>query len=331
MMPRLIALAAPAAVAAAALTGAAAQAATLNSTTSLARNHDQVVAYFDLFHNPFNKAKNGVTLNYKGGPEVIPNRKQGAALKRGVIDFMFGPSTYYASEVPETRVVTLSNRPHEELRRNGAYDLLQVAWAKGLNARIVAHPFYGGSTFHVYLRSEPRISEKTGLDLNGLKLRSTPAYVPFMKAMGATAVSISPGEVYTALQRGVVDGLAWPEGGVAVYGWQAYIKYRVGPGFWRSSSMVVINLDKYKSMTKKERDVIDAAGLEFEKTSGAYLRKLADADNAKVFKAGVKPIDLDGKAGTAFTSTVYNATWEAARKYDLAVSYDKLKALLLSE
>lgn len=310
---------------------AGAQAATINVTTSLQRNHDQVVAYFKLFHDPVNKANNGITLIYKGGPEAIPNRKQGAALKRGVIDFVFGPSTYYAGEVPETRVVTLSNRPQQELRRNGAMDLLQVAWAKGLNAHIVAHPFYGGSTFHVYLRHAPKISEKTGLDLTGVKLRATPAYVPFMKAMGATTISISPSEVYTALQRGVVDGLAWPEGGVAVYGWQEFIKYMVGPGFWRSSSMAVINLDKYKSMTKKERDALDAAGIEFEKKSGPYLRKLADIDNAKVFKAGVKPMDLTGKAGAAFTRTVYQATWEAAKKYRLAVSYDKLKRLLLAD
>lgn len=331
-MPRFTSFTAPAGIAIAALLAAsAAHATSLSTTTSLARNHDQVEAYFKLFHDPMNKVDNGITLNYKGGPEVIPNRKQGAAIKRGVIDFMFGPSTYYASEVPETRVVTLSNRTHEELRANGAYDLLQVAWEKGLNARIVAHPFYGGSKFHVYLRDEPKVSEKTGLDLSGLKLRATPAYVPFMRAMGATAVAISPGEVYTALQRGVVDGLAWPEGGVAIYGWHEYIKYRVGPGFWRSSTMAVINLDKYKSMTKKERDVLDAAGLEFEKTSGAYLRKLANIDNAKVFKAGVKPIDLEGKAGAAFTNTVYEATWEAARKYKLAVSYEKLKTLLLTE
>ena len=85
------------AAAATMLVGAAAEAAKLNVTTSLTRTHDQVVAYFDLMHTPMNKANGPVTLNYKGGPEVIPNRKQGAAVKRGVIDMMFGPSGYYAA------------------------------------------------------------------------------------------------------------------------------------------------------------------------------------------------------------------------------------------
>ena len=64
-------------ISAIAMLAGAAEAATLNVMTSLNRNHDQVVAYFDLMHTPMNKAKGAVTLNYKGGPEVTPNRKQG--------------------------------------------------------------------------------------------------------------------------------------------------------------------------------------------------------------------------------------------------------------
>ncbi len=68
-------------------------------------------------------------------------------------------------------------------------------------------------------------------------MRTTPLYTPFFKAMGATTKNISPAEVYTALERGVVDGLAWPEGGVAFRGWQKYIKFKVGPAFFRSTTI----------------------------------------------------------------------------------------------
>ena len=86
-----------------------------------------------------NKANNGITLDYKGGPEVIPNRKQGAALKRGVIDMMFGPSVYYAGLVPCARVIGLSNVGQATLRKNGGWAELQDCWAKGLNAKLLAH------------------------------------------------------------------------------------------------------------------------------------------------------------------------------------------------
>ncbi|MFL2668359.1 MAG: TRAP transporter substrate-binding protein DctP [Alphaproteobacteria bacterium] len=314
---------------AAMLAGVAAEAATLTVTTSLNRNHDQVVAYFDLMHNPMNAAKGAVTLKYKGGPEVIPNRKQGAALKRGVIDFMFGPSGYYAGLVPCARVVALSTQPQSVIRKNGGWDVLQNCWKEGLNGKILAHPFYNSGNFHVYLIDPPRKDKKTGLSLKGFKMRSTALYHPFMKAMGAMPINISPGDVYTSLERGLVKGLAWPEGGIFRYGWTKYIKYRIGPGFWRSSTMAVVNLDAYNKMTKKERDSLDAWGLKFEKASTPYMRALADKDNVKVFGAGVKAIDLPGEYGKAFTKTVMGSTWAAAEKKVPAKFFKPLKKLLL--
>jgi len=315
--------------AAAMLAGTAAQAATLNVTTSLTRTHDQVVAYFDLMHTPMNKAKGPVTLNYKGGPEVIPNRKQGAALKRGVIDMMFGPSGYYAGLVPCARVVALSTQPQATIRKNGGWDVLQKCWKDGLNSRLLAHPFYNSGNFHIYLIDKPILNKKTGISLKGFKMRSTALYHPFMKAMGGVPINISPGDVYTSLERGVVKGLAWPEGGIHRYGWTKYIKYRVGPGFWRSSTTAVINLDVYNKLTKKEKDFVDAWGLKFEKESTPYMRDLAHKDNGKIFADGVTAIDLKDEYGKAFTNTVMGSTWDAAsKKIDAKVFADLKKYLL---
>lgn len=49
---------------------------------------------------------------------------------------------------------------------------------------------------------------KTAADLKGLKIRmiETPTYVAALNAMGASATPMAFGEVYTALQTGVLDG-----------------------------------------------------------------------------------------------------------------------------
>lgn len=309
----------------------AVQAATLTVTTSLIKSHDQSVVYFKDFQDPLNNASNGITLNYKGGPEVIPNRKQGAALKRGVIDLMFGPSVYYAGLVPCARVIALSNVGQATLRKNGGWAALDKCWQKGLNGKLLAHGMEGATEFHVYLAEDykSRISEKTGLNLKGYKMRSTAGYHPFMKVMGAIPINISPGDVYTSLERGLVKGLAWPEGGVARYGWSKFIKYRVGPGWWRTSSTVVMNMDVYNKLTKKERDAVHAQSIKYETDSIASLRKLVKIDNAKVFASGVKPVDLKGKAAKAYLDTVYGATWDSAKKKMPAATYNELRALLL--
>lgn len=301
---------------------------TLKVSTCLARNHDQIVIYFKHFHEPVNKADNGITLRYLGGPEITPNTKQGAAVQRGLIDMIVCPSAYYSGMVPEALLPSISNQGHRELRANGAYDLLQEAWANGANMRIIAWPYWQGTMFHMYLTEEPKIGRKTGIDLSGLKMRSTALYNPFLKAMGATPVVISPGDVYTSLQRGVVSGLVWPEGAITKYGWQEFIKYRIEPGFWRSSSMVTMNLDKYKAMPKKEREALDAAGLKLEDESGPAQRKIVEIDNKKVFAAGVKVVKLEGETATNYLATVSDSVWDDAKKRKFTVSYDKLRALL---
>ena len=81
--------------------------------------------------------------------------------------------------------------------------------------------------FHLYL-TKPI----TKPDLTGFKIRITPVYRDFFTALGATVVQTAPGEVYTALERGVVDGYGWPIGGIFDFGWHEKTKYRVDPGFY---------------------------------------------------------------------------------------------------
>jgi TRAP-type C4-dicarboxylate transport system substrate-binding protein len=56
-----------------------------------------------------------------------------------------------------------------------------------------------------------------------MKIRSTGLYNPFLVAMGATTIVMAPGDVYAGLERKVVDGLAWPWGSIAKYGWQRFL------------------------------------------------------------------------------------------------------------
>ena len=71
--------------------------------------------------------------------------------------------------------------------------------------------------------------------------------------------------------------------------------------------MVVMNLQKWKSLSQKDKDTMTAAGIQYEATSGATLRGRADIDNAKVFKAGVQQVNLKGEYAKAYLSTISGA------------------------
>ena len=66
----------------------------LKVTTALGSQHDQSTAFFETFMKKMKEDESLVKLKYLGGPEVTPNRKQGPAMKRGLIDIIMSPSTY---------------------------------------------------------------------------------------------------------------------------------------------------------------------------------------------------------------------------------------------
>ena len=320
----------PAAVVMASWALPAQSATTLKVSSCLQRSHDQIDAYFDTFHKPINanSKTTGLKLRYLGGPEVTPRQKQAPALKRGLIDIIVCPTPYYGGLLSEARLPGVHNKSYEEMRANGAMDMLRTAWRKGLNAHILAWAGFKASSFFIYTKFKPKFSTKTGLDLTGIKMRSTGLYNPLLKAMGATPVNISPGDVYSGLERGLVDGLAWPRGSLARYGWQRFLKFKIGPKFYGATLMTIINLDTYKKLTKAHRDLLDKQGVIYEKGSDAILDAKAKIDNAKLVEAGIKTIILKGKVGKAYIDTIYRAKWAQNDSLKYIVDYKKLKPLM---
>jgi TRAP-type C4-dicarboxylate transport system substrate-binding protein len=302
----------------------------LTMATCLPRNHDQVEAFFETFVDEMKTDESVIRINFKGGPEITPRKRQGAALKRGLLDIILCP-TYYVGIVPEARALTPSTASPTRLRDNGGYKMLQTAWAKGMNARILGWGNHGGAQFHFYLGFKPKLHKKTGLDLKGIPIRATAIYQPFLVKMKATPINMGMTDLYTALGRGVVKGFVWPEGGIAKFGWQKFIKYRVEVPFFRSSTMVMINHDKYKALSQEGKEQVDAAGIFYELNSGAILRKKADADNKKVFAAGVKKLTLSPQYAKALFNTIYDASWENLQRFKFVVNKAELKQKLFDD
>jgi len=302
----------------------------LKLSTAMGQKHDQSKALFATFVKEMEKDESLVKLNYIGGPEVTPSGKQGAAMKRGLIDIVMSPTSYYANLVPEARLTGISNMTPQEWRANGGHALMNKVWGEKLNGVILGWAnWYEGNQFYLWMKEKPKLSKTTGLDLNGVKVRTTSLYTPFLKVMGATTKNIAPAEVYTALERGVVDGLAWPEGGVAFRGWQKYIKFKIGPAFFRSTTFLTMNKDRFDKLSKKAQDQIVAAGLYYENESGRVIKEFIAIDNAKIKADGVEDWNLPGEYGKAFSETILKANWADAAKRKYSVDFELLKSKML--
>jgi hypothetical protein len=58
------------------------------------------------------------------------------------------------------------------------------------------------------------------LDFPGLKIRVSPVYRDLVEALGGTPINTAPGEVFIALERGVVDGYGFTASEIFDLGWE---------------------------------------------------------------------------------------------------------------
>ncbi len=119
----------------------------------------------------------------------------------------------------------------------------------------------GTAGYHCYLR-EPLSADG---DWAGRKIRGVATYVPVIEALGGTAVNTDMSEVYSALERGVVDGACAPQAVFRATKHYEVAKYRTEPTFGQLVSYMAINLDTWNDLTDAQRDALNKAAIQTEK------------------------------------------------------------------
>ena len=120
-----------------------------------------------------------------------------------------------------------------------------------------------------------------------MKIRCSPTHVNFLKSINAQPVVIPPPDVYTALERGVVDGVVWPAGLIRDWGWNEILKDDVTPTFYQGYCVVLINLDIWKKLPEDVMKVL----LNTQKQGEQYVNALADEFVSKEMKETRKQRD----------------------------------------
>jgi tripartite ATP-independent transporter DctP family solute receptor len=131
------------------------------------------------------------------------------SVKLGVIDLMVSGSSISANLVPLVGTFDLgylfSSFPQQTKAFDaGAAKPIEDALLKGANIRVISWAYNFGS--RSVLAKKP---VKGPEDLAGLKIRTlpNPVITECLRLMGAAATPLAFGEIYTALQAGVLDGL----------------------------------------------------------------------------------------------------------------------------
>ena len=242
-------------------------------------------------------------INLVGGPEAVKITDQVHAAQTGMVDIVHTTNAYYVHLLPEADAMKLSNFTPWEERANGAWAYYnELHEKKGLY-------FLGrigtDLPFSLYLTKPIKTA-----DLKGFNIRVSPMYLQLVKGLGGNPVVIPPTEVYTALERNVVDGYGWPTIGIREWGWEKHTKYIVEPSFYTGPHPMVMNLKTWNGLPKKFKDVIMEAAMEAEKKIVAYYKEEINKDFSLLKKAGLQVIDLPPAEKEKFLKVAYEEGWK---------------------
>jgi len=284
-----------------------AQETTLRMVSGFPEN-TKYVTYIQEWITKFNAEGKGVLqINFIGGPKAIPTFEVGNAVKTGVVDIALATGAFYTNVMPEADFLKLTQIPIAEQRKNGAYDLINKVWNEKGNMVYLSR-FVENQPFHLYINK--KIDKP---DLTGLKIRISPVYREFFIAQGANVVTIPPGEVYTALERGVIDGYGWPIGGIFDLNWNEKTKYRIDPGFYDAEVSLVMNLPSYKKLTEVQQKFLQSQIAALEAQNISWVKYNQEEINRQA-KSGIQTIKFDAATSKAYVDKAYAEGWSNAMK-----------------
>jgi len=264
-----------------------------------------------------------LSIKYLGGPETVPKKSQSQALKNGIIDIVSSPSNYFFDTVPATAALGAATITPAAARDNGGIAYLDTLFNKNLNTHFLG--WFGAipKIFNIYTAKKPTFADNGKFE-GEPRIRSTAFYRDVITGMGGDPVNVSAPNVYTALQRGIVTGLAWPTIGITNLGWDDFVRYRLEPGFFRMNTIAVINLDSWQQLTDSQRQQLQAAAIQFETESReAFEQKQA---HIKAKLTSIEPVELTGAALKRYQELVRSAPWENLKHYGGGAHEDKLRS-----
>jgi TRAP-type C4-dicarboxylate transport system substrate-binding protein len=276
---------------------------------------------FKRFVDHVNETGKGVLqIRIVGGPEAVPADGQAQAVKNGVLDLSAIPTAYYKSLMVEGDAQVLNDLSVAEQRKSGLYAALNEIANQKMNANYLT-TFGVGVHFHFYVTKDMQVAKPE--DLKGLRFRGQPNYAAMFRHYGIAGVNIAPPEVYTALERGTVQGYGWPLWGIEDFGWDKLTKIRIDPGFYNVTVTVLMNKPKYDSLPAAQKKVLDDAVVWFEQDDVRYTEQRTKDTLAYQEKAGIKVVNF----GPQWSKTAVDLSWEDLTKLS-PESIGKLRAII---
>lgn len=221
------------------------------------------------------------------GPETFPPFEQLDPVSRGLMDMVFTNGAYHYNDTAVAMSLDSLIGGPDKLRESGIWDYVDEQYQeRGLKLIAVLYDMNG---YAIMLR-EPIDPDNA---LQGRRIRGTPIYHPVIEALGASPVVLPGSEIYPALERGVVDGAAWPTVGPVGMRLFEVADYMLRPSFGQVGHEVFMGLDRWNSLDQETRDLISRVAEEYEKEAVEKFNDIVAVEESTLEKEGVSITELN--------------------------------------
>ena len=279
----------------------------LNLLVSWPENHvfTQVVAmgYMDMVA----EASNGAVTIQLNGPDAVPSFEQFEPTASGLFDLLVTHPVYHFGVTGLGVAIDGTANDPVARREAGIIDYVDSHY-NTLGLKVLCAPSLGSIGFQ-YVLKEP-ITEAKAFD--GRKIRGTASYHPMIESLGGTPTNVSPAEVYSALEKGVVDGAAWGMVGVKDLKWNEVAGFLAAPGFGTVGLMVFMNLDSYESLSMETQELLSGQCEALELASKESFDVIAAEERLHLLQNGMKLTVFKPEDLRQLNDLMNEGVWEVA-------------------
>ncbi len=256
------------------------------------------------------KEKTGGAVEIK----VFPSSQLGnqrdliEGLTFGTVDMTLTSTAVFGNFVPEMGVLDLPfifrDVPHAyTVMDTVGMDVAKLAEPKGIKTLAIME----NGVRHMTNNRNPI---KEPADMKGLKIRvmEQPVYIEMMKALGASPTPMAFSELYTALQKGVIDGQENPLAHIYTSRFFEVQKYISLTGHTYSGEPVLISMSVWNKLPEQHQKAIQEAATEARDWQRELCRKL-EGDYIKMITDSGKSTINDGVNIQAFADAT-RSTWK---------------------
>jgi len=268
-----------------------------------------------------------LVINWKGGPEVIPTFDQPDALIKGVFDVWYGAPNYWAGVLPGAHVLEVSKYyPADQGPGTEIYDYL-VKMYEEVEVRYVIECAGAPDTANFYTYTNKPVQKPE--DFAGQKIRVSPLTRQFVEAMGAEPVTMPGGDIYLAMERGVVDGFIWPTwAAFNEMGFQEVAKYYIDHPVYRGPLGINFNQSTWDQLSGDAQDLVIDVAKDTQSWALGWLTGQHDSQRGRAKKAGMEFVKFSQADGQRYVQLSQDALWAYFKTVVSPDRYTKLRQLL---